>query len=216
MVAVLERHADLELPSPRRNRDRQVALDAPHRRICSSSSTRVPIRTTPVTRHRRYQRRSDAPRATIAPQRPRRKRPVPSRRQAHFLLTNATASTGFRYQRRVWERHPSRSPKGGHGARLSGSRPRGIRLSTKGDGQVPCSTRKAGLNPHSRISPEARRIRRIFHLMKELYRLDRVRGDRREPQQNESNPLPSELAHDTIYLNMRSILQILTFSFEGV
>jgi hypothetical protein len=60
-------------------------------------------------------------------------------------------------------------------------------------------------------------MRRIFHLKKDLYSYW-IESDSTEESNKTTHPkpLPSEMEHDTIYLNMRSVLQILTFLSKGV
>ncbi len=66
-------------------------------------------------------------------------------------------------------------------------------------------------------SPEVDEVRRIFHLTKDL-RNYWIESDVTEETDTKKPlvPLPHETKLDTIYLNMRSILQIMTFLSKGV
>jgi len=87
---------------------------------------------------------------------------------------------------------------------------------TRGEGQVTLLKREKQLLVHIRPafvdSPEMLEVERIFHLNPGMskYRIksELVEGSERK--------LPSALGNDTIYLNMRSVLQIMTFLSKGV
>jgi hypothetical protein len=66
-------------------------------------------------------------------------------------------------------------------------------------------------------SAEVDELRRIFHLNKNMSSYW-IESDSTEEIQRRTRPvpLPTDPEHDTIYLNMRSVLQILTFLSKGV
>lgn len=86
----------------------------------------------------------------------------------------------------------------------------------KGDGQVTLIKREKVLylriRPQFVDSPEMAEVARIFHLAPGLSKY-RVKSELTE-EANEK--LPSPLGSNTIYLNTRSILQIMTFLSKGV
>ena len=61
-------------------------------------------------------------------------------------------------------------------------------------------------------SPEMREVARIFHLTPGLSKY-KIKSELVEENERK---LPSALGNDTIYLNMRSVLQIMTFLSKGV
>jgi hypothetical protein len=86
----------------------------------------------------------------------------------------------------------------------------------QGKGQVTLVKREKSLylriRPAYVHSPEIEEVARIFHLTPGLSRY-RIKSELSE----EVNPsLPSPLGNDTIYLNLRSVLQIMTFLSKGV
>jgi hypothetical protein len=87
---------------------------------------------------------------------------------------------------------------------------------TQGEGQVTLLKREKGLYLRVRDpyvhSPEMEEAARIFRLTPGLSKY-RIKSELTE----EVNPrLPSPLGSDTIYLNLRSVLQIMTFLSKGV
>jgi hypothetical protein len=86
----------------------------------------------------------------------------------------------------------------------------------KGDGRVTVYKRERDLylriRPEFVDSPEMHEIARIFKLRPGLdkYRI------KPELSQQEQDQLPDPLGNDTIYMNMRSVLQIMTFLSKGV
>jgi hypothetical protein len=87
---------------------------------------------------------------------------------------------------------------------------------TRGEGQVTLLKREKGLYLRIRDpyihSPEMEEVARIFRLTPGLSKY-RIRSELTE----EANQrLPSPLGNDTIYLNLRSVLQIMTFLSRGV
>jgi hypothetical protein len=87
---------------------------------------------------------------------------------------------------------------------------------TRGEGQVTLLKREKGLYLRVRDpyvhSPEMEEVARIFRLIPGLSKY-RIKSELTE----EANQrLPSPLGNDTIYLNLRSVLQIMTFLSKGV
>jgi hypothetical protein len=87
---------------------------------------------------------------------------------------------------------------------------------TKGQGRVTVLKREKSLyvriRPPYVNSPEMAEVARIFHLIPGLSRY-RIKSELTEEV---SPKLPSPLGNDTIYLNLRSVLQIMTFLSKGV
>jgi hypothetical protein len=87
---------------------------------------------------------------------------------------------------------------------------------TKGAGQLTLLKREKGLylriRPPYVHSPEMAEVARIFRLTPGLSKY-RIKSELTE-EANQS--LPSPLGSDTIYLNLRSVLQIMTFLSKGV
>lgn len=86
----------------------------------------------------------------------------------------------------------------------------------KGDGQMALLKREKGLvlkiRPGLSNTPEALELCRVFHLTPGLSRY-RVKSELTE-EDGDSEPIPRH--SDVIYLNMRSIMQILVFLSKGV
>jgi hypothetical protein len=86
----------------------------------------------------------------------------------------------------------------------------------KGEGQMTLLKREKGLYLRVRDpfvhSPEMKEVARIFHLIPGLSKY-RVKSELSE-EANKSHPSP--IVTDTIYLNLRSILQVMTFLSKGV
>jgi hypothetical protein len=87
---------------------------------------------------------------------------------------------------------------------------------TQGVGQMTLRKRERGLylqiRPQYVHSPEMVEVARIFRLTPGLSKY-RIRSELTEEA---NRNLPSPLASDTIYLNLRSVLQIMTFLSKGV
>ncbi len=87
---------------------------------------------------------------------------------------------------------------------------------TKGEGQMTLLKREKGLylriRPPYVNSPEMEEVARIFRLTPGLSTY-RIKSELSE-EANEEPPLP--LGNDTIYMNLRSVLQIMTFLSKGV
>jgi hypothetical protein len=87
---------------------------------------------------------------------------------------------------------------------------------TRGEGQVTLLKREKGLYLRIRApyvdSPEMQEVARIFRLTPGLnaYQI------KSELTEEATHGLPTPLASDTIYLNLRSVLQIMTFLSKGV
>jgi len=87
---------------------------------------------------------------------------------------------------------------------------------TRGDGQVTLLKREKGfylrIRPQYVHSPEMEEVARIFRLTPGLSKY-RIKS---ELSEEANQKLPSPLGNDTIYLNLRSVLQIMTFLSKGV
>ena len=87
---------------------------------------------------------------------------------------------------------------------------------TRGEGQVTLLKREKELIlrvfPRYVNSPEMEEVTRIFHLTPGLSRY-RIKS---ELTSGGGQSLPNALGDDTIYLNMRSVLQVMTFLSKGV
>ena len=109
------------------------------------------------------------------------------------------------------------NPQGrGPGARPPERRQDGYVYRTQGEGQVTLLKREKGLylriRPPYVHSPEMAEVARIFRLTPGLSKY-RIKSELTE-EANQS--LPSPIGADTIYLNLRSVLQIMTFLSKGV
>jgi hypothetical protein len=88
---------------------------------------------------------------------------------------------------------------------------------TRPDGQlVVLKWEKRVLLPIREESPDVDEMRKIFHLTKDSSYW--IESDVSEKTNKNKPPIPltDEEGHDTLYLNMRSILQIMTFLSKGV
>ncbi len=87
---------------------------------------------------------------------------------------------------------------------------------TQGDGQMTLHKREKGLYLKIRReyvdSPEMREVAQIFHLTPGLNKY-RIRSELHEEAHR---VLPAALGDNTIYMNLRSVLQIMTFLSKGV
>ncbi|MGP0064150.1 MAG: hypothetical protein ACLQGP_11200 [Isosphaeraceae bacterium] len=110
-------------------------------------------------------------------------------------------------------------PKGAIGGRdLLNAAKDGYVYRNRDDGQMTLLKREKDLylriRPQFVHSPEMEEITRIFGLDpgKKQYR---IKSELNE-EVNEESPLPKPIERDTIYMNLRSVLQIMTFLSKGV
>jgi hypothetical protein len=89
---------------------------------------------------------------------------------------------------------------------------------TKGEGRMTLLKREKDLvlkiRPQFVNSPEMQEVERIFHLLpgQSMYK---IKSELTEEAYQRRN-LPNPLGNDTIYMNLRSVLQIMTFLSKGV
>ena len=215
------RHADPELPPPPGAGDRQGAAEPPLGRPVQRGQRRGEARAALLDDPQRHQRRAErGPGHDPGPARPRRQRAVPPRRPA----ARGDRRPGRRRDRVLDERGrprppPTRSPRASsRGATCSDAAKDGYVFRAKGDGRMALYKREKELTLKIRArfthSPE----------MEELARdLPPDPGPAAATRSSPScSPTPRAArrarspAGDTIYLNLRSILQIMTFLSKGV